>query len=138
MFFAGLSYEKGLFFAREGCSLMVLVMKNLLGTSFSLMTKFIKLFQFQRVIIIIILLHETKKEGLEGNEHFLGYFSHSISRRLDVSSPERDDNVVFIKESNCASRSTRSWYSSYSHIGAIEKKHQVGKFHRVGLHSMTV
>ena len=70
MFFAGLSYEKGLFFAREGCSLMVLVMKNLLGTSFSLMTKFIKLFQFQRVIIIIILLHETKKEGLEGNERY--------------------------------------------------------------------
>lgn len=46
---------------------MVLVMKNLLGTSFSLLTKFINLFQFQRVIIIIILLHETKKEGLEGN-----------------------------------------------------------------------
>ena len=46
--------------------MLVLVMKNLLGTSFSLLTKFIKLFQFQRVIIII-LLHETKKERLEGN-----------------------------------------------------------------------
>ena len=50
LFFAGPSYKNKLFFARECCFLLVLVMKSLHGISFSLLTKFIKLLQFQRVI----------------------------------------------------------------------------------------
>lgn len=96
--------------------------------------------QFQIIVIYLFFITPWDKEvgsEPEGNQHFLAYSSHSISRRLDVSSPGRDDNVVFIKECNCASPSTRNWYSSYSHIGDTEKKHRVGKLHRVGLHSMT-